>query len=78
MKSRNRSEIIRCVRLIVCERECVTQRSRSVYLQQEVRRVVDQHHQGPDPNVVRAVRETQQEDSGEVMDDLFFEILKQN
>ncbi len=59
------------------ERESVTQRFRS-YLQQEVRGVVDEHHQGPDPNVVGAVRETQQEDGGKVMDDLFFEILKQN
>ncbi len=80
----NRSEIIRmwsvcgCLAawLIVSERECVTQRLRS-YLQQEVRGVVDEHHQGPDPDVVGAVRETQQEDGGEVMDNLFFEILKQ-
>ncbi len=63
--------------LIVSERECVTQRLRS-YLQQEVRGVVDEHHQRPDPDVVGAVRETQQEDGGEVMDNLFFEILKQN
>lgn len=79
----NRSEIIRCDVFGDCsgvldsERESVTQRFRS-YLQQEVRGVVDEHHQGPDPNVVGAVRETQQEDGGEVMDDLFFEILKQN
>lgn len=50
----------------------------SSYLEEEIRGVVDEHHQGADPNVVGAIRETQQENSGKVVDDLFFEILKQN
>lgn len=50
----------------------------SSYLEEEIRGVVDEHHQGADPNVVGAIRETQQEYSSKMVDDLFFEILKPN
>lgn len=45
------------------------------YLEQDVRGVMKQHHQSADANVVSTVGETEQEDGGQMVNHLFFEIL---
>lgn len=46
-----------------------------VYLQQEVRGVVYEHHQGSHTHKVSAVRERDEENGGDVMNNLLFEVL---
>lgn len=45
------------------------------YLEQDVRGVMKQHDQGADAKVVGTVGETEQEDGGQMVDDLFFKVL---
>lgn len=45
------------------------------YLEQDVRGVMKQHDQGADANVVGTVGEAEQENGGQMVDDLFFKIL---
>ena len=45
------------------------------YLEQDVRGVMKQHHQSANANVVSTVGETEQEDGGQMVNHLFFEIL---
>lgn len=46
------------------------------YLQQEVRWIVQQHHNCTNPNVVVTVGEANQWDGSNVMNDLLFEVLQ--
>lgn len=52
-----------------------SQSNSAIYLQQEVRGVVDEHHQGPHSYIIRTVRECDEENGGDVMNDLLFEVL---
>lgn len=48
---------------------------RAIYLQQEVRGIVDEHHQGTHAHIICTVWERDEENGGDVVNDLLFEVL---